>query len=482
MKKLLVLVIIALAIAAFLYFPRGASVASTNAATLAVVNTAIEGSRSGAAFAPALDGEVFANGDVVKSNDNGRAVLTFFDGSSLAIDPGSQVRVVSLNRVAGDGLQVTIEQTLGRSWASVQKLKTPDSKFEVRTPSSTAAVRGTAFQTIVERRADGTNQTTFLADEGTLLVSASAGGTTTVNAGSQVSIGEFQPAPAVPSPIPPSPRLEITGSAGLGFTATSPQGETCNSGGQLQQIPGCVATAQANKISVRAPSRGHWGLLLTAASALQNATLTVDGFIGTARSGTRVFTRSFNLGDLVKSGFTLTVGGQIAVSAFDDPQLVTTICGAEVAGRVFTGDKLEQRVDAVRAFSQGNKSQPVGIVITEADLTQAVAAGATNTGGVASVSNVKVSIDGAGLHVTGQAVAGPLSVNVNGIVVAGPVNDKLVLRLSSLSAEPLPVGVVDGFRSGIEQALAQSTATVPFLVRRVAFRQGCLGISGVTPP
>src|SRR5439155_1480135 len=80
---------------------------------------------------------------------------------------------------------------------------------------------------------------------------------------------------------------------------------------------------------------------------------------------------------------------------------------AEVAGRVFTGDKLEQRVDAVRAFSQGNKSQPVGIVITEADLTQAVAAGATNTGGVASVSNVKVSIDGAGLHVTGQAVAAP---------------------------------------------------------------------------
>src|SRR5207245_902532 len=92
MKKLLVLVIIALAIAALLYFPRGASVASTNAATLAVVNTAIEGSRSGAAFAPALDGEVFANGDVVKSNDNGRAVLTFFDGSSLAIDPGSRAR------------------------------------------------------------------------------------------------------------------------------------------------------------------------------------------------------------------------------------------------------------------------------------------------------------------------------------------------------------------------------------------------------
>src|SRR5437870_12193523 len=99
MKKLLVLVIIALAIAAFLYFPRGASVASTNAATLAVVNTAIEGSRSGAALAPALDGEVFANGDVAKSNDSGRAVLTFFGRSSLPIDRGAQVRGVSLERV-----------------------------------------------------------------------------------------------------------------------------------------------------------------------------------------------------------------------------------------------------------------------------------------------------------------------------------------------------------------------------------------------
>jgi hypothetical protein len=479
-KVFVVLFVLVIAVAAFLYFPRGAAVGTANAATLAILNTAIDGSRSGAAFAPALDGEAFANGDVVKSNDSGRAVLTFFDGSSLAVDPGSQVRVVSLNRVAGDGLQVTIEQTFGRTWASVQKLKTPDSKFEVRTPSSTAAVRGTAFQTIVERRPDGTTQTTFLADDGTLLVSATAGGTTTVNAGTQVTVGENQTAPPTSLPIPPAPRLDITGSAGLGFTAMSPQGQLCNPGGQFQQVPGCVGNAQANKVSVRAPAGGRWGLLLTAASALQNATVTVEGVVGTARQS-RVLTRTYNLGDLVRSGFTVT-GAQVEVSPLDDPPLVSSVCGAEAAGRVFTGDKLDQRVDAMRAFSQGNKSQPVSIVVTEADLTQAANLGAASANTGANVSGVKVAIDGGGLHLTGQAVAGPLTVNVKGDVVAGPVNDKLVLRLRSLSADPLPAPIVDGLRGGIEKALADATVDVPFLVRRVTLRQGCLGLSGVTPP
>ena len=48
--------------------PRGgASTSAQNAATLAILNTAIEGARSGAAFAPALDGEVYATGDLVRA-------------------------------------------------------------------------------------------------------------------------------------------------------------------------------------------------------------------------------------------------------------------------------------------------------------------------------------------------------------------------------------------------------------------------------
>jgi len=111
-KAFVVLLLIVAGVGAFLYFPRGASTSTQNSATLAILNTAIEGARAGAAFAPALDGELYATGDLVRANVDGRAVLTFFDGSSLSVDPGSQVKVVALNRVATDGIQVTIEQTL----------------------------------------------------------------------------------------------------------------------------------------------------------------------------------------------------------------------------------------------------------------------------------------------------------------------------------------------------------------------------------
>src|SRR5881628_2676349 len=223
MKVLLILLLIVGGVGAYLYFPRGgASTSATNAATLAILNTTIEGSRAGSAFAPALDGEVYATGDLVRANIDGRAILTFFDASSLSVDPGSQVKVIALNRLPSDGIQVTIEQTLGRSWSSVQKLKTPDSKFEIRTPSTTAVVRGTAFLTLVQQLPTGGTQTTYQVDDGTLQVTATAGGTVTVPAGTQVTIAEGATAPASATPMAPSPRLEINSSAGTGFLLVAP--------------------------------------------------------------------------------------------------------------------------------------------------------------------------------------------------------------------------------------------------------------------
>ena len=66
--------------------------------------------------------------------------------------------LVALNRVPGDGIQASVEQTLGRSWSAVQKLKTPDSRYELKTPSTTAVVRGTAFLTLVQQLPAGGTQ------------------------------------------------------------------------------------------------------------------------------------------------------------------------------------------------------------------------------------------------------------------------------------------------------------------------------------
>src|SRR5947207_768568 len=147
MKRLVAILIVLIVIVgggAYLYPPRGQGLCAAVAATISVLNPDISAQKGGAgAFVTSLDGDLYKSGDVVKANQDGRAVLTFFDGSTLTVDPGSVVRVTTLNHLDNGGIQLTVEQTLGRSWASVQKLKTPDSKFEVKTPTSTATVRGT---------------------------------------------------------------------------------------------------------------------------------------------------------------------------------------------------------------------------------------------------------------------------------------------------------------------------------------------------
>jgi hypothetical protein len=477
-KVLVVLVLIVAGVGAFLYFPRGGAAASAqNAATLAVLNTAIEGARAGAAFVPALDGEVFATGDLVRANVEGRAVLTFFDGSSLSVDPGSQVKVVALNRVSTDGIQVTIEQSLGRSWSAVQKLKTPDSRYEVRTPSSTAAVRGTGFLTLVQQLANGGTQTTYQVDEGTLQVTATAGGTVSVPAGSQVTIAEGAQAPANATPIPPAPRLEVATSAGLGFLLVAPTGQSCGTAGGKAEIFGCVVTA--DKITIRDPAPGRWGIFMTSPSALRVSVFEMNGFVGTTASGRRVMEGPLVAGQMVRSGVTVTAGPPFGISVFETPAPVTSVCAAVAPGRIFASGAVDGRAESIRTFARDNKASPVSLVFTEAELNQAAKQNSPSSQGV-TLSDTKITIDQSGIHGTAKAATQFITLNASADVVGGPVAGKLTLKVSRLAADPLPPGLLDGVKGLVDSTTADLSGTVPFLVKQVAFRNGCFWVSGVT--
>ena len=481
MKKVfVVLLLIVAGVGAFLYFPRGgANTSAQNAATLAILNTAIEGARAGAAFAPALDGEIYATGDLVRANVDGRAVLTFFDGSSLSVDPGSQVKVVALNRVSTDGIQVTIEQSLGRSWQSVQKLKTPDSRYEVRTPSTSAVVRGTGFLTFVQQLTTGGTQTTYQVDEGTLQVNATAGGTVSVPAGTQVTIAEGAQAPASATPIPPSPRLEVTSTGGLGFLVVAPTGQACGPTGNKAEIFGCVVSA--DKVSIREPAAGRWGLFMISTGAVPLGTLSVDGFIGTTRNAGRTTGRPYAAGDMVRTGLTLTPGPPLALTAFEPPTLVTSVCAAAAAGRVFATGPVDGRADSIRTFARDNKATPVSLVFTEAELNDAVNKNAPSPTQGVTLSDAKITIDAGGIHGTAKAATQFITVNASADVVGGPVGDKFTLKVSRLVADPLPPGLIDAMKGLVDSSTADISGTVPFLVKQVAFRNGCFWVSGVTP-
>ena len=480
MKKLLVvLLLIVLGVGAFLYFPRGGSVTSaSNAATLAILNTAIDGARAGAAFVPALDGEIYATGDLVRANVDGRAVLTFFDGSSLSVDPGSQVKVVALNRVSADGIQVTIEQSLGRSWSSVQKLKTPDSRYEVRTPSTVAVVRGTGFLTLVQQLASGGTQTTYQVDEGTLQVTANAGGTVTVPAGNQVTIAEGAAAPASATPIAPSPRLEVTPTAGLGFLLVAPTGQSCgNASGGKAEVFGCVVTA--DKVTVRDPAPGRWGIFMTSPSALKVSAFVMNAYVGATSTARQIIEGPLTAGQMARSGITVT-GPPIGLSAFEPLTVVTSLCAAVAPGRVFASGPVDGRADSVKTFARDNKASPVSLVFTEDELNQVVNKNSPSATQGVALSDAKIKIDASGIHGSAKAATQFITLNASADVVGGSVGDKFTLKVSHLAADPLPPGLVDAVKGLVDSTTADISGAVPFLVKQVAFRNGCFWVSGVT--
>ena len=475
---ILIVLLIVIGGGAYLYFPRGEDLSATVAATLSILNTDISAQKGGAGdFLPALDGDLYKTGDVVQSSVNGRAVLTFFDGSTLTVDPGSIVRVTTLNHLDNGGIQLVIEQSLGRSWASVQKLKTPDSKFEVKTPTSTAAVRGTAFETKVERRPDGTIAVTYTADDGQLLVTANAGGQTTVTPNTQLEVDQGQAAPQSATPLPPQPTLRVTASNGIGFALTGPSGATCGSAGNKAEIFGCLQTA--NGITIRKPDAGRYGVLMTAAASAQNATLTVDALLGTNVVSTRTLTRSFNLGDLVHSAFAYGANPQ-TVGPFDPAELVTSVCGAVGTGRVFSSGTLEERSDALAAFAQQNHNADVALVATQADLNAEIARELATNGSGVPVSGANITVAPSGLHFTGSVSTPVGTFTASGDASLGPVNGKVGLHLRSLSAPPVPGAILDQVRQAIEQSALSATDGLPFAVRQVALRNGCLAIMGTT--
>jgi len=89
------------------------------------------------------------NGDIVLTGDRSKVELTFADGSIVRLSSNSELTV---NRAESSGLGTSTVLTCssGRLWSNVIPFKEGgDSSYVVKTPTSTAAVRGTIFRTNV---------------------------------------------------------------------------------------------------------------------------------------------------------------------------------------------------------------------------------------------------------------------------------------------------------------------------------------------
>jgi hypothetical protein len=111
--------------------------AFVSSSALTVVDGAVLVSHAGADFAPASEGDVLAAGDAIRTGDGASAEVTYFDGSSVRLEADAEIVVMGLRTDDGRAVQL-----LGRAWHAVTRLISGDSRYETRTPSSTASVRG----------------------------------------------------------------------------------------------------------------------------------------------------------------------------------------------------------------------------------------------------------------------------------------------------------------------------------------------------
>src|SRR6202162_4716512 len=96
----------------------------------------------GAQQVPAAPKTLVDWGDVVRTNDGGRARVALDDGSVLNVGSSSSLTVTQHNAAAQ---QTQIELTYGRVRSQVVKQAKPNAKFEIHTGVGVAGVVGTDF-------------------------------------------------------------------------------------------------------------------------------------------------------------------------------------------------------------------------------------------------------------------------------------------------------------------------------------------------
>jgi hypothetical protein len=132
------------AAALVLVLARGGSEA--HASTLSVFAGTVARQQDGV-WVSLADGALVAEGDRVRTNGDGLALMTFADGTTVAIDPATEVTV---ERALTSGVrQIALRQWSGRLWHDVAPDGRSGSSFTVHTPDSTVVAHGTVFETTV---------------------------------------------------------------------------------------------------------------------------------------------------------------------------------------------------------------------------------------------------------------------------------------------------------------------------------------------
>ncbi len=150
-------------------------------------------------------GAAIAAGDGVRTGKDGYVTIRLADGSTLALQPGSEMQVESVRKSPLAGApDAKFLLKSGRVEAAVQKRQPGGARFEVRTPIAVAAVRGTQFRVTADTEKHTATSEVL---EGVVQVNDSGNlGSVAVKNGFGTRVKEGQP-PAEPRALLAAPRM-----------------------------------------------------------------------------------------------------------------------------------------------------------------------------------------------------------------------------------------------------------------------------------
>jgi hypothetical protein len=228
---------------------------------------------------------------------------------------------------------------------------------------------------------------------------------------------------------------------------------------------------------------GSYTVVATAAQPVADAAIVAEGLGVAGTDFTAKLTRALAVGDLVRTTLPVTVAndGKLGSAGFAPADVLSSICGAEAAGRVFSSGDLGGRADLLVRFASQQKGQPVALVYTQTELTTYAADALAQASLPVNVSSPSIAVDNGGIHLTATLGLAFLSVPARGDIIAGSEGGRLILRLRNLDAGIIPPAAKEQLVSAVDKGLAQYAADLPITVTRVAFRTGCFALIGKTP-
>jgi hypothetical protein len=205
-------------------------------------------------FSSAADGAILYVGSTVRTSSDARAVITLFEGSTVELEPASDITIEQAAMRGGSTI-VQLAQSLGRSWHVVTHLTTADSRYELRTPAATASVRGTTFEVAVDGAPGGTT-TTVTTTEGRVATADAAALSEVLVSADQTTTVRANSAPEPPRAASHPKRVVTVSAMSESSIVVDPHGRAngIRNGKVFAQTPGARVRVEDGTIVITLPN------------------------------------------------------------------------------------------------------------------------------------------------------------------------------------------------------------------------------------